>query len=117
MQDYPAFQCIPKAEFDPTLLSGTFQVMNLLPSPGGFQDDIKIYKIYNGSASVSVEISYDGITAHDFMPPGGTCIIDFQTNHGNVGTGNLGTLNGRKYQQVWGRTAANPTFIQIIGFR
>jgi len=112
-QDYPSFQCITKAEFDPTSLTGTFQVLNT----SGFSEDIKIFKLYNPSTSISVEISYDGVTAHDFMPPTGTCIIDLQTNHGNVGTGNLGTLNGRKYQKVWGRTAANPTFIQIIGYR
>ena len=119
-QELSSFQCIPKAEFDPTTLTGTFQVMNDIVGPpaiSGFGDDIKVFKLYNPSTTISVEISYDGVTPHDFMPPMGTCIIDFQTNHSNVGGNNQGTLNGRRGQQVWGRTATNPTFIQMIGFR
>lgn len=112
-EELSCFQCITKAEFNPASLTGTFQVMN----GAGFSDDIKIFKLYNPSTTVSIEISYDGITPHDFCPPLGTIIIDFQTNHSNVGGNNQGTLYGRKLQLVWGRTAANPTFFQMIGFR
>lgn len=107
------FQCIVKEEFDPASLTGSFQVMN----GTGFSDDIKIFKLWNPSTTISVEISYDGVTVHDFIPPQGTCIIDFQTNHSNYGGNNQGTLNGRRYQLVWGRTAENPTFLQMIGYR
>lgn len=107
------FQCITKAEFNPASLTGTFQVMNAT----GFSDDIKIYKLFNGSTTVSIEISYDGVTVHDFMPPMGTLIVDFQTNHSNYGGNNQGTLNGRRFQLVWGRVAPNPTFLQMIGYR
>lgn len=106
-------QAIPKVEFNPASLTGTFQVLN----GSGLSDDIKVYKLYNGSTTVSIELSLDGITAHDFMPPLGTCIIDYQTNHSAITTYGNGTLYLAKGQLIWGRTAANPTYLQIIGFR
>jgi len=103
---------IPKVEFDPASLTGTFQPLN----GSGFDDSIKVWKLYNGSTSISIELSFDGVTAHDFMPPLGTCIIDFQTNHDAESSFGSGTKAIRKGQIIWGRTATNPTYLQLIGF-
>jgi len=106
-------QCVTKAEFDTSTLTGSYQVMN----GSGFSDTVKIWKLYNGSSTANVEISFDGVTAHDFIPPGGTLIVDFQTNHYDGGTYGTGTLNLRKGQLIYGRTASNPTYLQIVGYR
>ena len=106
------FQCIPAVEFDTSLLSGVFQAMN----GTGFADNIKMLKLYNGSA-VGIDISYDGVTKHDFWPAGATIIFDFQTNHQDRPPYGSGTLYGRAGQIIYGRTAANPTFVQIAGYR
>ena len=106
-------QCVTKAAFDPSTLTGTYQVMN----GTGFSDTVKILKLYNGSTTVSIDISLDGVTDHDFIPPLGTLIVDFQTNHADGTTSPSGTLNVRKGQLLWGKTAASPTFLQIVGYR
>jgi len=103
---------IPKVEFDPASLTGTFQALN----GSGFDDSIKVWKLYNGSTTVSIELSLDGVTAHDFMPPLGTCIIDFQANHDTGSSFGTGTKAIRKGQIIYGRTAANPTYLQLIGY-
>lgn len=113
MSELSSFQCITKAVFNPASLTGTYQIMN----GTGFSDDIKIFKLYNGSTTVSIDISYDGVTNHDFIPPLGTLIIDLQANHKDNSSYGSGTLNGRKGQLVWGKTAESPTFLQLIGFR
>lgn len=107
-------QCIPKSEFNVSSLTTSFQALN---GPNGFGDSVKIWKMYNPSTTDSIELSFDGVTAHDFLPPGGTCIIDCQTNHYDGGSYGTGTLNVAKGQILYGRTAANPTYIQIIGYR
>jgi|SRR6185437_11365210 hypothetical protein len=112
MADLSSFQAIIKAEFNLGTLTGTFQPLNTT----GFSDDIKILKIFNGSM-VGVEISYDGINPHDFWPSGATIIIDFQANHSDNSAYGAGTLNGRKNQVIWGRTATNPTYLQMVGYR
>ncbi len=103
--------CIPKAQFNPASLTGSFQAMN----GTGFDDDIKIFQMYNGSTTVSIDISLDGVTAHSFIPPLGTLIIDFQTNHSDIS--GSGTKYGQKGQIIWGRTATQPTWLQMIGWR
>jgi hypothetical protein len=106
-------QCVTKAEFDMAGLTGAFQ-----PLTGtGFDDTIKILKIYNPSTTVSIDISLDGVTAHDFIPPLCTLIVDFQTNHADAPSFGTGTLNVAKGQILWGRTAENPTFLQMVGYR
>lgn len=112
MADLSSFQCIPAASFDLTTLTGSFQALN----GAGFGDDIKIMKIYNGSA-VGVDISYDGVTKHDYWPPGATLIIDLQTNHADNASDGAGTLYGRKNQIVYGRTSTTTTQLQIAGYR
>lgn len=111
-EELSSVQCVTKAEFNPASLTGSFQAMN----GTGFSDDIKILKIYNPSTTVSIDVSLDGVTAHDFIPPLATLIVDFQTNHYSA-PHNQGTLNVRKGQILYGRTASNPSFVQFIGYR
>ena len=113
MADLMSVQCVTKAVFNPASLTGTYQAMN----GTGFSDTVKIWKLYNGSTTVSIDISLDGVTDHDFIPPLGTLIVDFQTNHSDGSTAPSGTLNLRAGQILWGKTAESPTFLQIIGYR
>lgn len=112
-EEYSFVQCVTKAEFNPATLTGSFAVMN----GNGFSDNVKIWKMWNGSTTVAIEISLDGVTAHDFIPPQGTLIVDFQGNHSAQTTYGNGTLYLKLGQKIWGRTAANPTYLQIIGYR
>lgn len=105
-------QCIPRASFNPASLTGSYAVMN----GTGFADDIKILQLFNGSTTISIDISLDGVTNHAFIPPQGTIILDFQANHADPNSAS-GTKYGRKGQLIWGKTAESPTFLQIIGFR
>lgn len=115
-------QCVLKAQFNPASLTGSYQPINAAgtqsdASQVGFSDTAKIMKIYNPSTSVSIDISLDGVNDHDFIPPLGTLIVDFQTNHYDGPIYGTGTLNVRQGQILWGKTAAHPTFIQIVGYR
>jgi len=115
-------QCVLKAQFDPASLTGSYQVMNGAGTQSngsqvGFSDTAKIMKIYNPSTTVSIDISLDGVNDHDFIPPLGTLIVDFQTNHYDGPIYGTGTLNVRVGQLLWGKTAAQPTYLQIIGYR
>lgn len=113
MADLSSFQAITAVSFDLGTLSGTFQPMN----GSGFSDDIKVLKIFNPSTTTGVDISYDGVTKHDYWPPGATIIIDFQANHADNSAYGAGTLNGRKGQIIWGRTSTTSTQLQIAGYR
>jgi hypothetical protein len=104
-----------KAQFDPTLLTSSYQVMNLLPVVG-FSDSVKILKIWNPSTTIAIDVSYDGVNDHDFLPPLATLIVDFQTNHETTASYGTGTKCIKMGQQIWGKTAAHPTFVQIIGY-
>lgn len=106
------FECIPTATFDLTTLTGSFASMN----GSGFAEDIKMLKVYNGSG-VGVDISYDGVTKHDFWPSGATIIFDFQANHTTNSSYKSGVKYGRKGQIIYGRTSSDPTFLQIAGYR
>lgn len=115
-------QCVLKAQFNPASLTGSYQPLNGAGSQSdasqvGFSDTAKILKIYNPSTTISIDISLDGVNDHDFIPPLGTLIIDFQTNHYDSSTYGTGTLNVAKYQIIFGKTAAQPTYLQISGFR
>lgn len=112
MAELSSFECIPAVSFDLAGLTGTFQPLN----GTGFADDIKILKIYNGSA-VGVDISYNGVTKHDYWPPGGTLIIDLQANHADNSSYGAGIKYGRKGQIIYGRTTSTSTQLQIAGYR
>jgi len=106
-------QCTLKAQFDPSTLTGTYQALN----GSGFSDTVKILKIYNGSTTVSIDISLDGVNDHDFIPPLGTLIVDFQANHFNAPSFGSGTLSVAAGQILYGKTASHPTWLQIVGYR
>lgn len=106
-------QCVLKSQFDPSTLTGSYQALN----GTGFSDSIKILKIWNPSTTASIDISLDGVNDHDFIPPLGTLIVDFQTNHYDGPIYGSGTLNVAQGQIIWGKTAAQPTYLQIVGYR
>ncbi len=115
-------QCVLKAQFNPASLTGSYQAINGAGTQSdagqvGFSDSAKILKMYNPSTSVSIDISLDGVNDHDFIPPLGTLIVDFQTNHYDGGSYGTGTLNVAKGQIIFAKTAAQPTYVQIIGYR
>lgn len=115
-------QCVLKAQFNPASLTGSYQVINGAGTQSdagqvGFSDTVKIMKIWNPSTTISIDISLDGVNDHDFIPPLGTLIVDFQTNHYDGPIYGTGTLNVARGQLIWGKTAAQPTFVQIIGYR
>lgn len=113
MSEFQYFQCTTKAEFDMATLTGSFQAMN----GSGFDDSCSIMKIYNPSTTVSIDVSLDGVTAHDFIPPLATLIVDFQANHDTTPSFGTGKMIVRKGQILYGRTAVNPTFLQIVGYK
>jgi hypothetical protein len=112
-EELMSVQCVTKAVFNPASLSVTYQAMN----GTGFDDTIKILKIYNPSTTVSIDVSLDGVNNHDFIPPLSTLIVDFQTNHADSASYGAGTLNVRRGQILWGKTAESPTFLQMIGYK
>lgn len=113
MADLSSFQAIAAVSFDLTTLTGSFQALN----GSGFSDDIKILKVFNPSTTTGIDISYDGVTKHDYWPPGATLIIDFQANHGDNSSFGSGTLYGRKGQIIYGRTSSTSDQLQIAGYR
>ena len=119
--DLSSFQCIEMAIFDTSSGTGSFIPLNdsssyTIYTGDGFEDDIKIMKVYNDS-DVGVIVSYDGITNHDYWPPGATIIIDLQTNHADNSAYGAGTLYGRKGQVIWGSNAAGTGNVYISGYR
>jgi len=56
-------------------LTGTYAVV----AAGGFDFDLAIYKMYNGSLQ-DVTISWDGVNDQDIIPAGGTFVLDVQAN-------------------------------------
>lgn len=112
-EELSCVQCVTKSIFNPASLTGSYQPLN----GTGFSDTVKIWKLYNGSTTVSIDISLDGVNDHDFIPPMGTLIVDFQTNHYDGGTYGTGTLNLRKGQILFGKTAEQPAYLQIVGYR
>jgi|SRR6185503_1522255 len=111
-EEYSYVEAIPNSSFDLATLTGSFQPMN----GSGLGDDVKELVIFNGG-TVGVDISYDGVTKHDYWPPGATIVLDFQANHANIGCGGQGTKYLRKGQIIWGRTSTTSTFLQISGYR
>ena len=110
--DLQYFQCIPRATFNTATLTGSYAALN----GTGFADDIKILKIFNGG-TLGIDISYDGVTDHDFFPAGATIIIDLQTNHADGSSSGAGTLGGRQGQIIFGKGTAGVGNLYISGYR
>jgi hypothetical protein len=115
--DLSSFQCIEMTTFDTATLTGSYTAMNT-----GFSDDIKILKIVNMGTN-GVEVSYDGVTDHDFYAPtpNGVAaiplIINLQANHSCNSSYGSGTLNGRQGQIIYGKGTAGTGNLYIIGYR
>ncbi len=105
-------QCIPNASFDLATLTGSFQPLN----GTGTAEDIKQLVVFNGG-TVGVDISYDGVTKHDYWPPGATLVLDFQANHATNPNSSSGTKYLRAGQIIWGRTSTTSTYLQLSGYR
>lgn len=115
-------QCCLKAQFNLASLTGSYQPLNGAGTQSdvsqvGFSDPAKILKIYNPSTTVSIDISLNGVDDHDFIPPLATLIVDFQGNHSSQTTYGNGTLYVAEGQIIYGKTAAQPTYLQIMGYR
>lgn len=108
-----ALTCIPAASFDLAGLTGSFAALN----GTGFPADIKMLKVYNGNTTTGVDISFDGVTKHDYWPPGATIIIDIQANHDCVAPSGGGILRGKVGQIIYGRTSTTGTQLQIAGYK
>lgn len=121
MTELMSFQCIEMAVFAMSGLTGTYQVLNGASQQAdtgsvGFQDDIKILKIYNDDGTQGITFSFDGVVKNDYLPPKGTMIIDLQANHA-CDAGAQGTKNGRKGQLIHGKGTAGTANLYIIGYR
>lgn len=103
---------ITRAVFDPGTLTGSYQALN----GTGTTDDVKILKIYNGG-SVGIDISFDGVTDHDFWPAGATLIIDSQANHIAVSISGSGVKYIPKGQIIYGKSSTVSAQLIISGFR
>ncbi len=110
--DFDYMRCTTRKEFNPASLTTSYQPLN---SPG-FDHSAKIMKLYNGSSTVSIDISLDGVTSHDFIPPLGTLIVDFQANHSTGPQWGHGTLVVRAGQILWGKILTNATYLQMVGY-
>lgn len=106
-------QCVPMETFDTTTLNGTYQPLN----GSGFEDDVKIMQIFNGSTTIGVVVSLDGVTDHLYWPPQATLIIDCQSNHSSKTTYGNGTLYVARNQILWGKLAEDQELLFISGFR
>lgn len=104
---------VTKSSFNPASLTGSYQALN----GSGFDDSVRIWKLYNGSTTVSIDISFDGVTDNDFIPPLGTLIVDFQANNDASSSFGNAVKMLRKGQIVYGKIASNPTYLQIVGYK
>lgn len=122
--NFDYFQCIEMAVFDVSALNGsTYTIMNgpsqyLIFSGTGFEQSIKIMKIFNGSTA-NIIVSYDGVTRHEFFPAGATIIIDLETNAAEDSAYGSGTLIGRKGQVLYGLLSGSAGIgdLYIAGYR
>ena len=113
MNQDQAVSAITKVEFNPATLGGSFVALN----GSGTTDAVGMWKLFNGSTTVSIELSFDGVNAHDFIPPQGTFVADFQSNNDNTASYGSAVKKLRKGQIIYGRQAPNPTYLQIIGYK
>jgi len=121
MVELSSFECIEMAVFAMSGLTGTYQILNGAAQQAdtgaiGFEDDIKILKIYNDDGTQGITISYNGVKKMDYIPPKGTLILDLQANHSCEG-GAQGTKYGRKGQLVYGKGSAGTANLYISAIR
>ena len=89
------------SNFDATTLNAAYQAIN----GSGSTEPFSIIKFYNSSTSL-ILISYDGVTDQDFVPPGGSFILDIRANADDIrGTSNHKAL--KKGTVVYAKTSSN----------
>lgn len=87
--------------FDASTLTGAYQAIN----GAGSSNPFSVIKFYNSSSNLII-ISYDGVNDEDFVPPGGTFILDIRANADMVnGTSNHKGLH--KGTIVYAKTSSN----------
>lgn len=105
------FGAIARTKFDSASLTGSYAALN----GSGTTDTCRMIKMYNAS-NVDVDISYNGTTDHDFLPVGGTMILDLQTNSDKTSGGD-GKYVMKKSQIIYGKGSAGTGYIYIIGYK
>ncbi|NCN42679.1 hypothetical protein GW916_15690 [bacterium] len=100
----------PLVNFDASTLNGTYQVIN----GTGTENALNIFKFYNSSTSL-VLLSFNGTDDHDFVPPGGTYILDVETNADQIG-GLDGTKKLPEGQLVYAKTSSNTDRLIFAGY-
>jgi hypothetical protein len=113
MADLNSLTATTLSIFDPATLTGSYQALN----GTGFTDAVKMLKIYNGSTTQGILISLDGVTDHDYWPPGATLIIDCQANHSDQSSFGQGVLNVRLGQIIYGKLPVSQTVLFITGYK
>jgi hypothetical protein len=87
--------------FDASTLTGSYQAIN----GSGSSTPFSVIKFYNSSSNLII-ISYDGVTDQDFVPPGGSFILDIRANADDIrGTSNHKAL--KKGTVVYAKTSSN----------
>jgi len=97
--------------FDASTLTGTFQAIN----GTGTTDPCISFKFYNSSTSLVI-FSYDGVTEHDFVLPGGTFIFEAEANADGWGNGAGGHKSLHAGTIVSAKTSSNTDRLIMVGY-
>ena len=111
-ENIDTFSCVVMSEFNSASLTGSFQLINST----GLSNSVKILVLTNTSSNW-VSISFDGSNLADMIPPNSRVEIDLQANHACNSSYSSGTLNGRKFQQVYAKGTASAGSIGVGGYR
>lgn len=110
MSDNSRFQAVPRATFNTAGLAAGYAPLN----GAGFTEPLKQMVITNWS-NASVDISYDGVVDHDFLPPYTSRIVDVQTNAESLSEYG-GNWNVGRFQVIYGKGAAGVGTIYVCGY-
>ncbi len=66
---------IPRLVFDTSSLTTGYQTMDA----DGLANEVQIFKMINDS-TVAVDVSFDGLVDHEYIPAGGAFILDLTAN-------------------------------------
>jgi len=103
-------QAIEMTVYDTAGLTGTYAAIN----GTGTEEAVNVVKFYNAS-NVGVTLSYDGSTDQDFIPAGGTFILDLETNASGFG-GSSGHWMMRKGQVIYAKGSAGTGNLYFVGY-
>ena len=103
---------IELVNFDASTLNASFQQINGTPT----SDPCVAFKFYNSSANLVI-LSYDGVTDHDFVPPGGSFVLDCETNAEGFGDGAGGHKSLPAGTKVFAKTSSNTDRLIFVGYK